>query len=72
MPWIFALFLVSSIFLPGAGHAQTAAERAACKADFMKLCHGVLPGGNRPFKCLSKHQDKLSPACLKVIKAHTK
>jgi hypothetical protein len=50
--------------------AQTAAEQAACRSDFAKLCKGTKPGGGRILTCLAEHKDKLSPACLQVIEAH--
>jgi hypothetical protein len=54
----------------GAATAQTAAEQAACRGDFSKLCAGTRPGGGRVLACLGKQKDKLSPACLKVVEAH--
>lgn len=50
--------------------AQTAAERAACQADFEKYCKGVKPGGGRGMECLSKQLDKLTPQCKKVVESH--
>jgi hypothetical protein len=62
------LFLGS--VLSGSAMAQTAAERAACQADFEKFCPGVEPGGGRGEECLAKDLDKLTPECKKVIEAH--
>ena len=50
--------------------AQTAAERAACMADFEKYCSGVAPGGGRVIECLAKQLDKLTPECKKVVQSH--
>ena len=50
--------------------AQTAAERAACQADFEKFCPGVEPGGGRVVECLAKQLDKLTPECKTVVEAH--
>lgn len=50
--------------------AQTAAERAACMADFQKYCSGVMPGGGRVIECLAKQLDKLTPECKKVVQSH--
>jgi hypothetical protein len=54
----------------GIAVAQTAAERAACQADFEKLCPGVEPGGGRVIECLAKQLDKLTPQCKTVVEAH--
>lgn len=56
----------------GDAMAQTAAEQAACKADYQKFCSGVIPGGGRVLECLAKQKDKLSPACRKVVATHQK
>jgi Cysteine rich repeat len=50
---------------PASGNA-----RAACKADYQKLCQGVRPGGGRAAACLNQHLDELSPACKDVIQKH--
>jgi hypothetical protein len=47
----------------------TAAQRAACKADFDKYCTGVTPGGGRIISCLNKQRATLSDACKKVLDA---
>jgi len=61
------LVLVALVCASASATAQTAEQRAACSGDFQKLCPGVVPGGGRPFECLSKQKDKLSDACRKVI-----
>lgn len=66
------VLLLVVFMLPCAAMAQTVSERLACKGDFQKLCPGVKPGEGRPFACLAKHKNELSPACLKVIEAHAK
>lgn len=55
---------------PAPALAQTAAERAACKADFEKYCPGVQPGGGRIVECLSAHLDELTPQCRSVVEAN--
>jgi hypothetical protein len=66
-----SLFLgVGICLLSGVAFAQTAAERAACQADFEKYCKGVEPGGGRVMECLAKQLDKLTPQCKQVIQAH--
>jgi len=54
----------------GVALAQTNAEKMACRADFEKLCPGVQPGGGRPFQCLAKQLDALSPECKTVVEAN--
>jgi len=60
------LFLVA---LPGlAISADVPPEvRAACKADFMSLCKGVIPGGGRPLACFIKNAADLSPKCKATL-----
>ena len=45
----------------------TAAQRDACTGDFQKFCKGTVPGGGRIIACLAKQNDKLTPACQKVL-----
>jgi hypothetical protein len=45
----------------------TAAQRAACKADYEAFCKGTMPGGGRVLACLAKHDGNLSAACKKVV-----
>jgi hypothetical protein len=45
----------------------TAEQRSACKGDFQKYCKGTTPGGGRIIACLAKSNDKLTPACKKVL-----
>ncbi|MBV9569260.1 MAG: cysteine rich repeat-containing protein [Hyphomicrobiales bacterium] len=63
------VFLAVSLITTSA-FAQTAAERAACRADFQKLCKGTKPGGGRVLACLSQQRDQLSEGCRKVVDAH--
>jgi Cysteine rich repeat len=50
----------------------TAEQRSACMGDFEKYCKSVTPGGGRIIACLSKQNDKLAPACKKVLAAAEK
>lgn len=50
----------------------TAAQRDACMGDYEKFCKGVTPGGGRIIACLAKENDKLTPACKKVLAAAEK
>ncbi len=66
------LSLFLGLLLASHAFAQTAAEQAACKADFEKYCAGTMPGGGRVLACLEKQLDKLSPDCKKVVETHAK
>ena len=66
------LSLFLGLLLSSHAFAQTAAEQAACKADFEKYCAGTMPGGGRVLACLEKQLDKLSPDCKKVVETHAK
>jgi hypothetical protein len=57
---------------PALAQDFTAAQRAACKDDYNKLCKGTLPGGGRILACLSKQGDGLSAACKKVVAENKK
>lgn len=65
-PLLFALAVAPASAQPSSD------QQTACRADFQKLCPGVLPGGGRPLACLSKQKNKLSPACLKVVESQGK
>jgi hypothetical protein len=45
----------------------TAEQRSAGMGDYEKFCKGTTPGGGRIIACLSKSNDKLTPACRKVL-----
>jgi hypothetical protein len=40
--------------------------------DYEKFCKGVMPGGGRIIACLAKENEKLTPACQKVLAAAEK
>lgn len=50
----------------------TAEQRSACMGDYEKYCKGVVPGGGRIIACLAKENDKITPACKKVLAAAEK
>jgi len=61
------------LFASGAmAQELTAAQRDACMGDYEKFCKGVTPGGGRIIACLAKENDKLTPACKKVLAAAEK
>ena len=67
---VATVVILATVLGSGIAMAQTAAERAACQADFEKLCAGVEPGGGRVVECLAKQLDKLTPQCKAVVEAH--
>jgi hypothetical protein len=64
-----ALVLTTMALTFATAQAQefTAAQRAACKANYEQFCKGTMPGGGRVLACLSKHTTSLSAACKKVV-----
>jgi len=38
-----------------------------CKADYAKLCSGVMPGGGRIIACFRSHKDEISPDCRDAL-----
>ena len=64
---IAALAFTLAIAATAQAQDFTAAQRAACKADYDSFCKGTMPGGGRVLACLEKHNDKLSAACKKVV-----
>ena len=53
---------------PGGGNPAFAAVRAACAADFQKLCADA-PAGPGRFQCLRDKQDQVSPDCKAAMAA---
>lgn len=62
-----ALTATALTFTTARAQEFTAAQRAACKADYEQYCKGTMPGGGRVLACLSKQNGKLSAACTKVV-----
>jgi hypothetical protein len=71
----FVLLLAAVAATPAAAQTQkpeemgTPQQRAACAPDVRRFCKSVKPEDG-PFaylSCLQEHQDKLHPACVKVI-----
>jgi hypothetical protein len=63
------LAVTALLFVSQSASAQelTAEQRSACMGDYEKFCKGVTPGGGRIIACLAKENDKLTPACKKVL-----
>lgn len=61
---VTALLIVSQT---ASAQELTAEQRSACMGDYEKFCKGVTPGGGRIIACLAKENDKLTPACKKVL-----
>ncbi|MGD9542653.1 MAG: hypothetical protein AB7F41_02590 [Methylocystis sp.] len=51
--------------LPGNQIPDDVKER--CKADYAKLCSGVMPGGGRIIACFQAHKDEVSPDCRDAL-----
>ncbi len=69
------IMITTAALLFGSGalaQELTAAQRDACMGDYEKFCKGVMPGGGRIIACLARENDKLSPACKKVLAAAEK
>ncbi len=46
---------------------QGRGPRAACAADYVRLCPGVEPGGGRILVCLNAQAEKLSQPCFQAL-----
>jgi hypothetical protein len=66
--------VVCAIGFSGAALAQTptADQRGACKADYVKFCAGIAPGGGLIIACLNKQYDQLSDSCKKALDSRKK
>ncbi|WP_292531853.1 cysteine rich repeat-containing protein [Methylocystis sp.] len=51
--------------LPGNQISDEVKEK--CKADYAKLCSGVMPGGGRILACFQAHKDEVSPDCRDAL-----
>lgn len=47
--------------------AEIRQRMLACQLDVEKLCKDLKPGRGRIHKCLKRHEDELSPACLSEV-----
>ncbi len=58
---VTAPLLLISLLLTGPAHAAVNAD--SCKADALKYCPDIKPGGGAIEACLKKHESSLTPAC---------
>lgn len=72
MRWMSLIVFTACLSIGSAALAQTAEERAECKADVERLCKGIEPGGGRIVECLAKQKDKISVGCAKALEAYKK
>ncbi len=69
-----ALLCLAALAWPGEGtaqptQAQIGAMRQACRADYMKLCASIPPGGAASLRCLEQNSSSLSGACGRAVAA---
>ncbi|PPD23529.1 MAG: hypothetical protein CTY30_02530 [Methylocystis sp.] len=41
--------------------------KVRCKADYSRLCSGVMPGGGRILACFQAHKAEVSPDCADAL-----
>jgi hypothetical protein len=68
---VLAVIAITVAF-PAFAQDMTAEQRTACLGDYEKYCKSTLPGGGRIIACLAKQNDKLAPACKKVVADYQK
>ncbi len=60
--------LVLAAFAPAPAFSQgTAAQRAACTPDALRLCSSEIPNVDRITTCMRREKSRLSAACLLVF-----
>ncbi|MGA7807729.1 cysteine rich repeat-containing protein [Bradyrhizobium sp.] len=70
-----AALIASALCTPWLAHAQVTQQMRneaislmqVCRADYDRLCEGVMPGGGRILACLHLHASQLSLACAQVM-----
>jgi hypothetical protein len=71
-PAFLAVAFALAVLAPVHAQTLTAAQRAACQADYDKFCKGTMPGGGSIIACLNKNYAQLADACKKVVDAQKK
>ena len=63
---------LASTLVDAATFQGTPQEQAACRPDVRKFCHGIKSGASNSvyLSCLQANREKLSNACLTVLKNH--
>ena len=63
---IRSALVASALLVAVSAHAD---GKDACKADVVKFCDEVLPGGGRILVCLEAHERELSAGCQEQLAA---
>jgi len=63
-----ALTAVAALAFAGAAQAQVPPKiAAACTAESLKLCSGVVPGGGRILECIIAHVEQVGATCKTAL-----
>lgn len=65
LPIAFCFSVAPALALPGNQIPDEVKEK--CKADYSRLCSGVMPGGGRILACFQAHKDEVSPDCRDAL-----
>ncbi|MBV5264101.1 cysteine rich repeat-containing protein [Pinisolibacter aquiterrae] len=66
-PLVVLLAAAPAFALSPEKKAEAVALRDLCKADYLKFCGFITPGGGRGLACLQRHVADLSPACRDAL-----